>query len=70
MTCGILCVMRKEGRDVLHLYKYSPPKANWFGRGGGGGGGGGVVIGEEKRKRKRKERRKTTERKENQQFSD
>ena len=27
MTCGILCVMRREGRDVLHLDKYSPPKA-------------------------------------------
>ena len=27
MTCGILCVMRREGRGVLHLDKYSPPKA-------------------------------------------
>ena len=26
MTCGILCVMRREGRGVLHLDKYSPPK--------------------------------------------
>ena len=39
MTCGILCVMRREGRGVLHLDKYSPPKANLFGGGGGGGGG-------------------------------
>ena len=27
MTCGILCVMRREGRGVLHPDKYSPPKA-------------------------------------------
>ena len=27
MTCGMLCVMRREGRDVLHLGKYFPPKA-------------------------------------------
>ena len=27
MTCGMLCVMRREGRGVLHLDKYSPPKA-------------------------------------------
>ena len=43
MTCGILCVMRREGRGVLHLDKYSPPK--------------GICSegrGEEKGKRKRK----------------
>ena len=67
MTCGMLCVMRREGRGVLYLGKYSPPK--------------GICSGEEERKRgkekrrrkekkKKKERRKTTERKENQQFSD
>ena len=63
MTCGMLCVMRREGRGVLHLGKYSPPKA--------------IYSGEEERKRekekrrrkekkkkKKKERRKTTERKE------
>ena len=61
MTCGMLCVMRRERRGVLHLDKYSPPKANLFGGGGGGGG---------EKKGKRKERRKITERKENQQFSD
>ena len=27
MTCGMLCVMRRERRGVLHLDKYSPPKA-------------------------------------------
>ena len=31
MTCGMLCVMRRERRGVLHLDKYSPPKQNWFG---------------------------------------
>ena len=69
MTCGMLCVMRREGRGVLHLDKYSPPKA--------------ICSVEEvrkrekekrrrkeKKKKKKKERRKTTERKENQQFSD
>ena len=49
MTCGILCVMRRERRGVLHLDKYSPPKANWFGR-------------KEERKRKRKRKRKKEER--------
>ena len=70
----MLCVMGRERRGVLHLDKYSPPKANWWcvcvcvGGGGGGGGGG---EGERKReKEKEKERRKRTERKENQQFSD
>ena len=55
----MLCVMRRERRGVLHLDKYSPSKANWFG-------------GKEERKRKKKikERRKITERKKNQQFSD
>ena len=27
MTCGMLCVMRRERRGVLHLDKCSPPKA-------------------------------------------
>ena len=31
MTCGMLCVMRRERRGVLHLDKCSPPKANLFG---------------------------------------
>ena len=30
MTCGMLCVMRRERKGVLHLDKYSPPKANGF----------------------------------------
>ena len=30
MTCGMLCVMRRERRGVLHLDKYSPPKAKGF----------------------------------------
>ena len=54
MACGMLCVMRRERRGVLHLDKYSPPKANWFGR-------------KEERKRKIEKGRK---KKENQQFSD
>ena len=68
MTCGMLCVMRRERRGVLHLDKYSPPKAICsVGRGEKKG-----KIKEEKKreKEKRKERRKTTERKENQQSSD
>ena len=62
MTCGMLCVMRRERRGVLHLDKYSPLKANWF------GGGRKEKIRE--KKKKRKERIKITERKKNQQFSD
>ena len=54
MTCGILCVMRREGRGVLHLDKYSPPKGICS-RGGGGGGGG---MGKRRRKRGKKERKK------------
>ena len=58
MTCGMLCVMKRERRGVLHLDKYSPPKG---------------ICSEGKRRRKRKkkkkERRKRTERKENQQFT-
>ena len=46
MTCGILCVMRREGRGVLHLDKYSPPKGICS-----GGGGGGEKKKEKKRKR-------------------
>ena len=69
MTCGMLCVMRREGRGVLHLGKYSPPEGN-------------CSVEEErkrekekrrrqeKKKKKNKERRKTTERKEIPQFSD
>ena len=45
MTCGMLCVMRRERIGVLHLDKYSPPKANWFG-------------GKEERKRKKEKKRK------------
>ena len=48
MTCGMLCVMRRERRGVLHLDKYSPPKANWFGRGERG----------EKKKKKREEEKR------------
>ena len=47
MTCGILCVMRREGRGVLHLDKYSPPQANWFG---------GMRRRKEKNKKKRKKK--------------
>ena len=45
MTCGILCVMRREGRGVLHLDKYSPPKENLF-------------EGEKGEKKKKKKKRK------------
>ena len=31
MTCGMLCVMRRERRGVLHLDKYSPQKEILFG---------------------------------------
>ena len=44
MTCGMLCVMRREGRGVLHLDKYSPPKA--------------ICSVEEEKKEKRKEEKK------------
>ena len=42
MTCGMLCVMRRERRGVLHLDKYPPPKEI------------GSVEREEKKKKKRK----------------
>ena len=44
MTCGMLCVMRREGRGVLHLGKYSPPKA--------------ICSVEEERKREKEKRRR------------
>ena len=31
MTCGMLCVMRRERRGVLHLDKSSQPKINRWG---------------------------------------
>ena len=43
MTCGMLCVMRRERRGVLHLDKYSPPKA---------------ICSGEKRRRKEKKKKK------------
>ena len=60
MTCGILCVMRREGRGVLHLDKYSPPKGICSG-GGGGGGGRGEEKGKKEKDRKKKENRKERE---------
>ena len=56
MTCGMLCVMRRERRGVLHLDKYSPPKANLFR--GKRREKGKNKIGEEKRKRKKKRKKK------------
>ena len=53
----VMCHEERKKR-CLHLDKYYPPKANWFGGK------------EERKKGKGKERRKITERKENQQFSD
>ena len=44
MTCGMLCVMRRGGRGVLHLGKYSPPKA--------------ICLVEEERKREKEKRRR------------
>ena len=50
MTCGMLYVMRREERGVLHLGKSSAPKA--------------ICSGEEEKekekKKKKKERRKRT----------
>ena len=51
MTCGMLCVMRRERRGVLHLDKYSPPKANLF-------GGKEERKREEEKKREKKKKRK------------
>ena len=54
MTCAMLCVMRREGRGVLHLGKYSPPK-------GICSGGRGEKKGKrkvEKKREKEKERKK------------
>ena len=31
MTCGMLCVTRRERRGVLHLDNSSPPKINRWG---------------------------------------
>ena len=67
MACGMLCVMRRERRGVVHLDKYSPPKE--IGSVGKRREKGEKKRREEKRKIKRKERRKTTERKDNQQSS-
>ena len=48
MTCGMLCVMRRERRGVLHLDKYSPPK-EIFSEG---------KMREKGKKKRRKEKRK------------
>ena len=55
MTCGMLCVMRREGRGVLHIDKYSPPKEI------------GSVGGKEERKREKK-KEKEKEKKEERQW--
>ena len=49
MTCGMLCVMRREGRGVLHLDKYPLPKA--------------ICSMEEERKREKEKRRKEKKKK-------
>ena len=56
MTCGMLCVMRRERRGVLHLDKYSRPKKQTGSVG--------------KRREREKEKKKEGKKKENQQFSD
>ena len=59
MTCGMLCVMRRVGRGVLHLDKYSPPKAICS-------GGRGEKKGKRKEKKKReKEKEKERKKKDN-----
>ena len=50
MTCGMLCLMRRERRGVLHLDKYSPPKAK-------------LVWWEEERKREKRKEKKKREKK-------
>ena len=45
MSCGMLCVMRREIRGVLHLDKYSPPKVI-------------CSVGKEERKREKEKRRR------------
>ena len=52
MTCGMVCVMRRERRGVLHLDKYSPLKENFS------------VGGREEKKGKRKEEKKREKEKE------
>ena len=54
MTCGMLCVMRRERRGVLHLDKYPPPKE--IGSGGRRREKG--KIKEEKEREKEKKKRK------------
>ena len=54
MTCGILCVMRRKGRGVLHLDKYSPPKVICS-------GGRGDKKGKKKKERKKKDNGKERE---------
>ena len=51
MTCGMLCVMRRERRGVLHLDKYSPPKEI-------------CSVGRGEKKGKRKEEKKREKKKE------
>ena len=58
MTCGMLCVMRRERRGVLHLGKYSPPKAICsVGRG--------EKKGKRKEERKKKKKKKKRKKKDN-----
>ena len=59
MTCGMLCVMRRERRGVLHLDKYSPPKA--IGSGGKRREKKGKIKEKKKKKRKKKDNRKERE---------
>ena len=49
MTCGMLYVMRRERRGVLHLDKYSPPKKL-------------VGWGREEKKEKKKEKKEERQR--------
>ena len=50
MTCGMLCVMRRERRGVPHLDKYSPPKEI-------------CSVREEERKREKEKRRRREKKK-------
>ena len=54
MTCGMLCVMRRETRGALHLDKYFHIKQIW-------GGGKGIEKEKKKNKRKNKDNKKERE---------
>ena len=58
MTCGMLCVLMRERRGVLHLDKYSPPKEI-------GSGERGEKKGKKEKRRRKKKKKKKRKKKEN-----